>query len=186
MDSDRKLIDRFRSGQRGAFEEIVSEHISAIYRFLVNLTMNREDAEDLCQETFLEADRSAKSYRREGSLRNWLYKIAYRRFLRWRSKRPNTVALEETDIHFNPEGANTLRIDVQNAMSGLSEEMRAVFVLSEVEQFDLLEVASILDIPLGTVKSRLSRSKAALRLALSDPSDGEQHNEPRRVCSSNS
>lgn len=186
MDRNERLIDRFKAGQRAAFAEVVSEHVDAVYRFLVNLTATREDAEDLCQETFLEAGKSAKSLRTEGSLRNWLYQIAYRRYLRWSRKRPRTVALTESDSEPSQTEQRELRLMIENAMSGLSDEMRAVFVLAQVEQFDLVEVATILCIPLGTVKSRLSRAKAALRLALGDPSHGEETDETRGFCSAGS
>ena len=188
MDQEQDLAEAFRSGRRGSFELVVEVHVDSLYRFLVNLTMRREDAEDLCQETFLEADRSIRSFRGDSSFKTWLFQIGYRRYLKWRKKCPRTMLLDaEATVESGAQHIED-KLDIRRAMAELSEEQRAVFVLAQVEQFDLVEVSTMIGIPLGTVKSRLSRAKAALRLALDDPLDTRkdyENYEPRGLCNTN-
>lgn len=128
-----------------------------------------EDAEDLTQETFLEAERAAKGFRGESSLRTWLHSIAYGRYRRWSARKRPTVGGPEPSARH--EESSNFRLDLDRALSELCEDQRATFLLAEIEQFDLAEIAQALNLPLGTVKSRLSRAKAALRLALTEEED---------------
>jgi len=186
MDGENEMVEGFRRGSRVSFEGVVAAHVDSVYRFLVNLTLHREDAEDICQETFLEAERSVKSFRGESTLRTWLHKIAYRRYLKWRKKRGRNFDHTILDLTIpSPQAQADIRMEIHRALCCLNEDQRAVFVLAEVEQFDLLEVAQTLDIPLGTVKSRLGRAKAALRETLTDHTvkeDSYVHEPNRRTC----
>lgn len=166
MVSEAEMVAGLKLGRASAFDELVRTHLDGIYRFARNLTGNAADAEDLVQEIFLEAERSAKGFRLECSIRTWLHKIAYRRFLRLKSRHRKTEPLVE-EIGAD-SGDAEFRIDLDRALAQLTPDHRAAFILAEIEQLDLAEVAAALDVPLGTVKSRLSRAKAGLRLSLEE------------------
>ncbi len=161
-----ETVISLRPAPKDEFETLVREHVDSVYRFTRNLTGSTHDAEDLTQETFLEAEKSLRKFRGECSVRTYLHRIAYRRFCRWRKRHALVeVGLPETAIQAtNPH----FKLDLATALKTLSHEHRAVFILAEIEELDLNEVSQALDLPLGTVKSRLSRAKAALRIALCD------------------
>jgi RNA polymerase sigma-70 factor (ECF subfamily) len=150
-------------------EAVVSLHLDSVYRFMRSLSGSREDAEDLTQETFLEAERSAKTFQGECGLRTWLHRIAYRRYVRWRSRHKITTPIRDAELAFSP--SSDFRLDLDRALLDLTDDQRAAFVLAEIEGLDLSEVAAALGAPVGTIKSRLFRAKAALRIALSEEND---------------
>jgi len=147
-------------------EDLLQDHLDSVYRFLRYLTSSTIEAEDLCQETFIEADRSLRRFRGESSVRTWLHRIAYRRYLRWLARQRPTA---ELNYDYPDRAEDTdFQVDLDRALAGLTQEQRVVFVLAEIELLDLAEVAETLGVPLGTVKSRLSRAKVALRTSLEE------------------
>ncbi len=149
------------------FEDLLQDHLDSVYRFLRYLTGSASEAEDLTQETFIEAGRALRRFRGESSVRTWLHRIAYRRYQKWlSSQRPTAeLPLDQPDV----PGDTDFRVDLDRALADLTEDQRVVFVLAEIEMLDLVEIAETLGIPLGTVKSRLSRAKVALRTSLEEP-----------------
>lgn len=162
-------------------------HAEALYRFACRLCRNDHDAEDLLQETFLLAYRSFHQYTLGTNCKSWMFRIMHNSFKKkWRKKENQTphVAIEDEGGDYilhqhllekdktykdNPE-KRLLDLypseDVQKALEALSEEHRAVLLLSDVEGLSYQEVADILEVPLGTVRSRLSRARSAVQRRL--------------------
>lgn len=163
--------------QAPTWEEIVREHSARVYRLAYRLTGNRHDAEDLTQETFVRVFRSLDSYV-PGTFEGWLHRITTNLFLdqaRRRKRVRMDVTGDETaqwpsaDQLASPERAfehGNLDSDVQRALDELPPEYRAAVVLCDIEGLSYEEIAVTLGIKLGTVRSRIHRARARLRVAL--------------------
>ena len=150
------------------FERIVLPHTASLLRFARRLQGGGQVAEDLVQETLLLAWRGFRKFERGTNARAWLFRILINAFYgqgRKARTSPETVPITE----HRSSGSSTIeRLEVRQAMAGLSEEHRTVLFLAVLEGFTTLEVAEILSIPQGTVMSRLSRARQALREVLTD------------------
>ncbi len=167
MDGDEGLARLAAGGDTAAFEQLVRRHEGGVRNFLRRVA--RDSADDLAQETFTRAWRLAGSFRGSGSYRAWLYKIAWRVFL---SSRKPPVA-EETcnppvESH-SPDPA--IGIDIERAMSALSERERAAAILCFAEGCSHAEAATALGLPLGTLKSLVARARARLISSLEQQDD---------------
>jgi RNA polymerase sigma-70 factor (ECF subfamily) len=171
----------------GFTEEQALEHIDALYRTALRLTRNPADAEDLVQETYLRAFRFRDRFAAGSNLRAWLFKIltnaSISRF-RHTSRESGDSSLdemEESDLYARVAGDggrgesaedellnSVLDVDVRQAIEDLPEPFRLAVVLSDVEGFSYKEIADMLDVPLGTVMSRLFRGRRILRKRLTD------------------
>lgn len=158
------------------WEEVVTQHSARVYRLAYRLTGNQHDAEDLTQEVFVRVFRSLSSYT-PGTFEGWLHRITTNLFLDQvrRKKRIRFDALpEDADDRMagSDEGPermwehNNLDHDVQAALDTLPAEFRAAVVLCDIEGLSYEEIATTLDIKLGTVRSRIHRGRAQLRQAL--------------------
>jgi RNA polymerase sigma-70 factor (ECF subfamily) len=166
---DKWLVQRILSGDKAAGEQFVIEHYEAIFRFLRNLTGNREDAEDLTQQTFLRAWEALPSFRGDSSLSTWLHSIAYREYTHWLRSRREFVPLDEiVDMPDEQANQNLEAVLLRWAIYRLDPEHREVFVLYYVQGFSVSEIAKIIGVPAGTVKSRLFFARQKLRELLSD------------------
>jgi len=163
--------------QPPTWEEIVREHSARVYRLAYRLTGNKQDAEDLTQETFIRVFRSLSSYT-PGTFEGWLHRITTNLFLDGarRKKRIRMEAMGDDDGHVADTGdfgrpergfehAN-LDEDVQKALDALRPEYRAAVVLCDIEGLSYEEIAVTLGVKLGTVRSRIHRARAQLRDAL--------------------
>lgn len=159
------------------WEAIVREHSARVYRLSYRLTGNKQDAEDLTQETFIRVFRSLSSYT-PGTFEGWLHRITTNLFLDQarRKKRIRMEAMGDDDGHVADtrefgrpergyEHAN-LDSDVQKALDALRPEYRAAVVLCDIEGLSYEEIAVTLGVKLGTVRSRIHRARAQLRDAL--------------------
>jgi RNA polymerase sigma-70 factor (ECF subfamily) len=155
------------------FESETLPHLRALYGTACRLTRSREDAEDLVQETYLRAMRSFDRYTPGTNARAWLFTILHRArvdALRRQGRTPTTVELEADgpgapavqDPALAPLGG------LERALQELPESLRSAVLLRDVEGFSYREIADILEVPLGTVMSRLHRGRAALRQSLGD------------------
>jgi len=163
--------------QAPSWEEIVREHSARVYRLAYRLTGNRQDAEDLTQETFVRVFRSLSSFT-PGTFEGWLHRITTNLFLdqarrkqriRFDAMGDDTERHPTTDQLGAPERAfehGTLDVDVQAALDALSPEYRAAVVLCDIEGLSYEEIAVTLGIKLGTVRSRIHRARAQLRVSL--------------------
>jgi RNA polymerase sigma-70 factor (ECF subfamily) len=166
---DKWLVQRILSGDKAAGEQFVIEHYEAIFRFLRNLTGNKEDAEDLTQQTFLRAWEALPSFRGDSSLSTWLHSIAYREYTHWLRSRREFVPLDEiVDMPDEQANQNLEAVLLRWAIYRLDPEHREVFVLYYVQGFSVSEIAKIIGVPAGTVKSRLFFARQKLRELLSN------------------
>jgi RNA polymerase sigma-70 factor (ECF subfamily) len=157
------------------FEELAMPHFERLYNFACWLTHDRQEAEDLVQETYAKALKGFSSFQPGTNFRAWIYKILRNTFLTSRTglKATATVPLDlEGDekvlpvVSETPESILLQRSDgqlVQQEMEGLPVPYREILLLCEVEEMSYQEISSTLAIPMGTVMSRLSRARKALR-----------------------
>jgi RNA polymerase sigma-70 factor (ECF subfamily) len=167
--ADARLLEQIRNGDADAGQRFVREYYPGVYRYLLYLTGRREQAEDLAQETFLQAWRHLDRLVLRAPLRAWLHRIAHREFLQaLRSQRPESsleelpeAAARETD---DPIEAARLRAMIAR----LAPEERDVIVLHYLEGYSYQEIARIVDAPYTTVKYRLAEARAELQRALGE------------------
>jgi RNA polymerase sigma-70 factor (ECF subfamily) len=162
MADDRPPID---------IAQVVAEHHEAVYRYAYRLTGSAPDAEDLTQQVFLTIHEKLGQLRRVECTRGWLFAILRNRFFKARRKRRPTpagsIALDVNSIPADPPPAEEIdREAIQQALDQLPPPHRVVLAMFYYEQCSYREIAEKLDLPIGTVMSRLSRAKAYLRSAL--------------------
>jgi RNA polymerase sigma-70 factor (ECF subfamily) len=173
-------------------EELEAEalgYIDSLYRTALRMTRNPADAEDLVQEAYLRAFRSLHQFKVGTNLRAWIFRImtnAYINEYRKRSRRPTSASLDDLEEFYlydhlidsgvqptseRPEDVvlNQLTAqDVLDSLDELSDDFREVVVLADIEGFSYREIAEIMDIPVGTVMSRLYRARRRLQRSLYD------------------
>ncbi|HKJ70710.1 MAG TPA: RNA polymerase sigma factor [Gammaproteobacteria bacterium] len=172
-----------RGRTRGAdFEALVRPHVDHLYRMAFRFTGRREDAEDLVQELLVKLYPRREELAAVEQLRPWLTRVLYRQFVDDYRKRSRMQLVSGGDEHGEPgadpgfdhlasedpgpetgAGAGFARERLQQALGRLSREHRAVLVLHDVEGYTLVELSEILEVPTGTLKSRLHRARARLR-----------------------
>ena len=169
--NETELVTRAQSGDRNAFNELVRIHAQGVLNVVYRMCGDMQVAEDAAQETFIQAWLRLPSYRPQASLRNWLYRIAINTAIDMlrKEKRILPGAVEDlnlTDASPGPETlvANSERMEmVQDAVLALPDAGRAVLVLREFEGLSYQEIAEALNIPVGTVMSRLNYARKLLR-----------------------
>ena len=151
-----------------------------MYNFAYRLTFDEDDAKDLVQETYLKAFRFIDSFQRGTNAKAWLFRILKNSFIndfRKKSKEPSKVDYQEVETYYNSEDVDAsittdLRVEavqdmigdeVSNALNSLAVDFRTVIILCDLEGFTYEEMAKILDIPIGTVRSRLHRARNLLK-----------------------
>lgn len=171
---------------RADFDSSALTHLPELLRVAVRWCGNREAAEDLVQDTYLQAWRSFHRFEPGSNCRAWLFKIllfSHSRQLRDRSRRPITTELQDdggSALLFDPPTPDALTAaSVNAAFEELAEPFRTAVMLVDVEEFTYREAAEMLSVPIGTVMSRLSRGRRLLRHALARQAAGlglgEQH-----------
>jgi RNA polymerase sigma-70 factor, ECF subfamily len=159
-------------GLEQRFEVEAVPHMRSLYGTAYRLTRNAADAEDLVQETFLRAYRAFSGYTPDTNIRAWLYTILYRvRADHYRriGRSPQTVELidEGPAVPAPQEQLAQGQEEIARALHALPEAFRSAVVLRDIQEFSYDEIAGILDVPIGTVMSRIHRGRALLRKALS-------------------
>lgn len=187
---DRMLVDRFRQGDQSAFEQMVSRYWGRIYAMVHQLLRNPEDAEEVTQDTFIRAHRGLVNFRGESAFSTWLYQIATnlarnRYWYWWRRRRDQTVSFDQPIGGDNestlaevipaeletPEDATITQEFVNRiaeCMGKLGPKHREILVLRNVKNLSYEEIAEILHISVGTVKSRIARARESLRAKMGD------------------
>ncbi|WP_027342861.1 RNA polymerase sigma factor SigM [Hamadaea tsunoensis] len=174
--SDEELLAAHVAGDRDAFAEIVRRHRDRLWAVAMRTLHDREEAADALQDALLKAYRSAAGFRGEAAVTTWLHRIVVNACLdrvRRRQARP-TVPLPgqgEPEGHARPEPASPVvdhdtHLVVRDALQQLPEEQRAALILVDVQGYSVAEVAVILGVAEGTVKSRCSRGRARLAVML--------------------
>jgi RNA polymerase sigma-70 factor (ECF subfamily) len=181
-DDDAALLVKVVEGDHDAFTTLMHRHEDRVFAVCLRIMGNRSSALDATQETFLTLYRKAKQYRATAAVGTWLYRIAVNTcydLLRKEKRRPSEAMpsyLDPADAHAEDRYTSIeLRPSVEAALATLTADFRAVIVLSDVEGMSLPEVAEALDVPLGTVKSRLFRARRQLAGLLGNLSDGPGH-----------
>ena len=171
------------------FVELAMEHMGSLYSAAVRMTRNPTEAQDLVQETYLKAYRGFHSFQEGTNLKAWLYRILTNTYInsyRAKKRRPEQADVDDVeDLYLyrrlgGLEGSVAGRsaeeevldrftdTEVKEAVESLPEQFRMVVLLADVEGFSYKEISEILDIPMGTVMSRLHRGRRALQKALFD------------------
>ena len=176
--NDERLIDATLAGDKNAFGELARKYQDRVYNLALPIVGNADDALDVVQETFLQALTHLESFRRSSRFYTWLYRIAYNCAVGALRRRGRTTSVdrivEEIGECFEspveaPDAKSKREDDVQalrEALAKLPEEYRAPIVLREIEGANYERIAEVLEIPIGTVRSRLHRARSALREAL--------------------
>jgi RNA polymerase sigma-70 factor (ECF subfamily) len=172
---------------QATFAALAMEHMPSLYSAALRMTRNPADAEDLVQETYLKAYRAFGTFQEGTNLKAWLYRILTNTFInayRARKRRPEQSDVEDVDALYlyhrlgGLEAAAAGRSaeeevlerftddEVKQALESLPEQFRLAVLLADVEGFSYKEIAEILDVPIGTVMSRLHRGRRALQKAL--------------------
>ena len=162
------------------FDNEFMPHIDSMYNFAYRLTYDEDDAKDLVQDTFLKSYRFINSFQKGTNAKAWLFRILKNSFIndfRKKSNEPNKVDYQEVEGYYNSESTDKsittdLRVDtvkgmmgdeISNALNSLAVDFRTVIILCDLEGFTYEEMAKILDIPIGTVRSRLHRARNLLK-----------------------
>lgn len=172
-DGDSELVQRAQEGDDGALHDLVDQYADGLFRLAFSLVGNAPDAEDVVQETFLGAFRRLRGFEGRSSVKTWLTRILVRQAARHHRRRSvrRTVPL---DVEGRESGAGvetgpttaedvTMRMDVEEALGALSTDHREVVVLREMQGMSYAEIAEVLDLPAGTVESRLFRARQHLK-----------------------
>lgn len=178
ISDDLRLIMRFKGGDPSAFEELVVKYQDRIYNLCRYTLGNARDADDAAQDIFIKAYRSLKDFKPEKPFYTWLSRIGINTCLDYRRKsfsassflqslsKGMTPPSDQSLFDTTPEKLYELketRKSVELALAKLPDKLRTVIVLREIEQLTYEEIAEIINSSIGTVKSRISRAREALR-----------------------
>ena len=179
-DDESSIIDRFKRGDISGFEELVLKYQDRIYNLCRHMLGNNHDAQDAAQDTFIKAFQNLKKFKPESSLYTWLYRIAVNTCLDYK-KRPFFASLfrisdegEEFIVEQQSDGPSPERLyeskqtgdALEQSFKHLSPKLRTGIILKEIEGLSYEEIAEVLEISVGTVKSRLSRARDELKKSL--------------------
>ncbi|MBI2993703.1 MAG: RNA polymerase sigma factor RpoE [Gammaproteobacteria bacterium] len=178
-DTDQTLVDRVRNGEKRAFDALVLKYQSRVVNLVSRFVRNPADAMDVTQEAFLKAYRAIPKFRGESAFYTWLYRIAVntaKNYLAMQSRRPPEIDQDISEIE-QIEGDNTLKdqdtpehlllteeiqATVIAAIGQLPEDLRTAIMLREVEGLSYEEIATVMECPIGTVRSRIFRAREAI------------------------
>lgn len=182
---DRDLVDRFKNGDQSAFDEMVVRYWDRIFVMVKQLLGNSQDAEEVTQDAFIRAHRGLENFRGDSAFSTWLYQIATnlarnKYWYWWRRKRDKSISFDQplsedgnltlTDVF--PSDADTPQTEVvtkefsdrvAECMGMLNAKHREILVLRNVQNLSYEEIATVLGISVGTVKSRIARAREGLR-----------------------
>jgi RNA polymerase sigma-70 factor (ECF subfamily) len=181
---EAELVTELQGGSDAAFDWLVTHYHSPVYSLISGMLGDSADAADVTQEVFLKAYRGIRGFRRGSSLKTWLYRIAIREALNhrrwwWRHRRQQTSIEADTHVNqapldladlgatpFDQLAARELQAVVQQALRAVPKVFRSAVILRDLEGLSYEEVAEVLDVSVGTVKSRILRGRRALRRLL--------------------
>jgi len=183
-EEDKELVNRCLGGDDEAFRAIVERYQERVYNVAFRMTGNHEDSLDLAQESFIRVFRALRGFNADSSLGTWIHRIAHNVVideLRKRRRRP-IVAMSTDTVVSTDDGEHTLewsasvddtpeeqllraerKREIARALHSVSSEHRVVLVMRDIEGLSYEEIAAVLGLQIGTVKSRLNRARLALR-----------------------
>src|SRR5262245_51606709 len=178
VDADGALVEAAASGSREAFDELVRRHQAAIVTLVRALTGGRGDADDLAQEVFVRAWRSLRGFRGESAFRTWLHRVAINVVRTSQTRQTRLLRIfvpfggmreedspppEAVDTDEPIDAALARRQIVERALARLPDELRIAVTLRDLQGLDYKEIAAALDVPVGTVESRIFRARQRLK-----------------------
>ena len=176
---DRELVLRSQGGEQEAFGELVQRHQDKIYNFVLRSCGHAEDAADITQRVFINAFRKIDTFKGDSAFSTWIYRIAFNQFISFRRERRHREASltprdeEGTEIEPSEDRSPSesmeseeTRKKVQQAIDLLEEEDRRIILLKDLQGHSYEDIAAILGVPKGTVRSRLHRARLELRAKL--------------------
>jgi RNA polymerase sigma-70 factor, ECF subfamily len=185
-DEDRRLIAECLGGRQDAFGVLVSRYQGRLYNAVFRLVAHPEDAADIVQDAFLNAYQALHAFKGDAELFTWLYRIAFNAAISLKRKKRATISLgrggeggidpDDPSEYVRPGASlerNEEEAQLQNAMNRLSPEHHQVLILKDIEGLKYEEIAVILEVPIGTIRSRLHRARLELRELL--PSENESN-----------
>jgi RNA polymerase sigma factor (sigma-70 family) len=171
---DVDLVGAARAGDRAAFEQLYRRHVGRVHAVCLRLVADRDQAEQLTQDAFVQAWRKLRGFRGDSAFSTWLHRVTVNVVLdrrraetrRWRHEtelEPTEAADAAAASRHTPPAQVGERLDLERAIARLPEGARTVFVLHEVEGYRVREVADLLRVAEGTVKAQLFRARRLLR-----------------------
>ena len=177
---EMRLVQAAAKGDVNAFEQLMRQHEGKMYAVALRMCANREDAQDCMQEAMIRAYRAIENFRFQSSFATWVYRITMNTCLdelRRRKVRQATSLDAMLDVGWAPAGgdspegqtlAGERKRELEKAIHSLPEDMRSAIVLRDIQGYAYDEIANILDVNVGTIKSRISRGREKLREILAD------------------
>lgn len=180
--SDELLIQKFQNEDIAAFNEIVLRYKDRLINFLFRYTGNKESAEDIAQDTFIKLYKNKHMYIEIAKFSTWFYTVAINEtntYLR-KSKKTQTISVDSFNDHdkpvfefqsddatpFDKMNINDEAYYIQKAIKTLDDKHREIIILRDIQNLEYDEISKILDIPLGTVRSRINRARESLQIIL--------------------
>jgi RNA polymerase sigma-70 factor (ECF subfamily) len=181
---DDELVARFLAGDQAAFTALVHRHERRVYNLALRMLGREEDAKDAAQDAFLNALRKLSSFRGQAAFTTWMHRVTMNTCYDILRKRRREPLLDDppedipSRVTGDPASQVADAIDVQRALVQVPEDFRAVLILHDVQDLAYEDIAEIIGIPVGTVKSRLHRGRVALaRLLPGEPTGHPQPSE---------
>lgn len=183
---EKILIDRCKNGDVAAFEELISGYEKRVFNIIYRIIGDYNEAEDISQEVFIKVFRTIKNFKEKSSFYTWLYRVAVNECINVLKERrkiyaysvDSPIKVEDDEIireirddKESPEKRfeyKELRACLEDALNRISYEHRMMIVLRDIQGFSYEEIAEIMQCPTGTVKSRISRARKALRELLAE------------------
>ena len=172
-DRDIELIDQYLKGDVDAFNELVAAHEDRVFAICLRMLRNREEALDATQDTFLTVFRKADRFKAQAAFSTWLYRVTvntcYDHLRREKRKRADQLpdSYDPVDVQAtDPFSAVEVRRDIEEALAALSVEFRSAVVLVDLQGMSLEQASDTLEVPIGTIKSRLFRARRELAQSL--------------------
>lgn len=167
------LIQRIKAGEFDLFEEIVKRYQNGLYNFILNIVKNKDDAMDLCQDTFFKAYKSISSYKAKSSFSTWLYRIGFNNSINYlkKNKRMSIVEIEKLSLKCqNNEHERVEKKEIKKLIDKIVEDLdtkyKAPIFLFFIENKSYKEIAEIMKIPINSVKSNIFRGKQIIKQVL--------------------
>lgn len=191
IDPERDLIQRWKRGDKGAFETLVRRHMTDAFYVAYGYVGNAEDARDLSQEAFIKAYQARARFDEERPFYPWLYRILKNHCLNFVTRGRRHLSLDDENEHREIASPAATALEdmeenerkrlVRVAIDRLSEDHREIIVLKNFKEHSYKEIAEVLGIPIGTVMSRLFYARQALRLIIEEIERGESGPAAREV-----
>ncbi len=186
VDEDQLLIERALAGDQAAFGQLALRYQDRLYAAMLGVTGSAEEAEDVVQDALVRAFLKLDSFQQNSQFFTWLYRIAFNVALSRHRRRRSRISIDSTRDTSGMEPVDdgelpdepllrSERVDlVRRALARLTEQHRAILVLREMEECSYEQIAEILEISIGTVRSRISRARGQLKLALESMREAEE------------